>query len=61
VTTVPISITNKIGTWIIARGSSFTNASPTARRKIAGSTTALVGRLRDFGGRVSGGGAVAVG
>jgi hypothetical protein len=32
-----------------------------ARRKIAGSTIALAGRLRDFGGRVSGGGAVAAG
>ncbi len=61
VTTVPISTTNMTGMWIIVRGSSFTNASRTARRRIDGSIIAVPGRVRAFGGRVSGGGAAAAG
>jgi hypothetical protein len=52
VITLPISTTNMTGLPIIVRGSSLTNASSTARRRIAGSSRAEVGRARTLGGRV---------
>ncbi len=48
------------GMWTIVRGSSLLNASRTARRRIDGSNSEVVGRGRTFGGRLSAGGAVAV-
>ena len=55
VMTLPISTTNMIGTRTMWRGSSLTNASRRARRRIAGSNIELAARVRTFGGRVSGG------
>ncbi len=60
VTTLPISTTNMTGMRTMWRGSSLTNASPRARRKIDRSNIEVPGRVRTFGGRISGGGAAAV-
>jgi hypothetical protein len=51
VITLPISTTNMTGILTISRGSSFTKARSTARRKIAGSSSAAAGRFLTLTGR----------
>ena len=59
VTRLPTSTTNMTGLRTMWRGSSFTNASMKARRRIPGSSIEVPARRRTLGGRVSGGGATA--
>src|SRR5207248_1546932 len=61
VSTLPISTTNITGLRAMTRGLSFTKESPIARRMIAGSNIEVAARVRTFGGRVVGSGAMVSG